>query len=300
MKKNVKGIEHVRSRNGFLLILPWIIGVFLFVAIPLCKSIWYALCDVQFDDTGLVTKFNNFEMFRYIFTVDADFTKELTSSISSFLYSLPMILALSLIFAMILNSDFKGRVLARSLFFLPVIIASGVVITLLTTGVNGQPEAMSVTATGAGYSGGMIDYEAVLTQFGFPREIVEFFAKYLEDIFDLIWSIGVQILLFLSGLNSIPKQLYEVSKVEGATKWEEFLFVTIPMLANVIVLVGAYTAIELFIRNDNLVIKHAYDLMQNTVYDRSSAMLWMYFIVIGAICAVIFAIYNKLCLKKWR
>lgn len=301
MKKKHKGIEHIKSRDGLLFILPWIIGIVLFVFIPLIKSLWYSFSSVSITADGIVTEFNNFENFKYIFTKDTDFMSELGASLSTFLYSLPIIVILSLIFALILSSNFKGRLFARGMFFLPVIIASGVVISLMTAETNSQPVGMSLSASAdTGYTSSMINFDEILIGLGFSQEIIDFLSTYITQIFDLIWSIGAQVLLFISGINSIPKQLYEVSKVEGATKWEEFLFVTIPCLGNVILLVSCYTMIELFISTDSPVVSRAYMLLKDATYDRSSAMLWTYFLIAGGVATLIFFIYNKLCLKRWN
>lgn len=301
MKKKHRGIEQIKSRDGFLFVLPWTIGIVLFVLIPLIKSFWYAFSDVSLTADGIETTFNNFDNFRYIFKEDPDFWSELGSSLSTFLYSLPIIVILSLIFALILSSKFKGRLFARGMFFLPVIIASGVVITLMTAETNNQPVGMSLSASAdTGYTSGMINFDEILIGLGFSQEIIDFLSTYITQIFDLIWSIGAQVLLFISGINSIPKQLYEVSKVEGATKWEEFLFVTIPCLGNVILLVSCYTMIELFITTDNPIVSRAYLLLRDATYDRSSAMLWVYFLIAGGVAALFFFIYNKLCLKRWN
>ena len=134
-----------------------------------------------------------------------------------------------------------------------------------------------------------------------PQQVTALFSKYLSNVFDLIWSCGIQLVLFLSGLQSIPTQLYEVSKIEGATKWEEFWYLTVPMLKDVILLVMVYTMIELFTAIDNPVIAQAYSIMKNDqIYDSSSAMLWGYFLVVGAVMGLVLLIYNRCCLRRWE
>jgi ABC-type sugar transport system permease subunit len=215
------------------------------------------------------------------------------------MYSLPIIVILSLVFACVLNQRFKGRLFARALFFLPVIVASGVVMQMITSSGYGEPVTMSLGGSNS-YMGGMIDFNAVLGQMGFSADIINFFSVYISEIFTLIWSIGVQTILFISGLQTIPAQLYEVSKVEGASKWEEFWYITVPMLRNIIFLVIIYTMVELCLAEDNAVITQAYNLMQVQVYGRSSSMLWMYFLATMAFSGVILLVYNRFCMKKWE
>lgn len=299
-QKKQKGIESRRSRTGFYFILPWFVGIVLFFLSPLIQSILFSFSDVTLGSSGgLEFDFEGFKNFRYIFATDGSFTVNLRNAITSFAYSMPIIVILSLVFACVLNQKFKGRIFARALFFLPVIIASGVVMTMINSSGYGEPVTMSLGGTNS-YMGNMIDFNAVLGQMGFSASIVDFFSIYISKIFTLIWSIGVQTILFISGLQTIPAQLYEVSKVEGASKWEEFWYITVPMLKNIIFLVIIYTMVELCLAEDNAVITQAYNLMQVMIYGRSSAMLWVYFIATFAFSGVILLAYNRFCMKRWE
>lgn len=298
--KKPRGIEARRAKTGFYFILPWFIGIVLFFLSPLIQSVLFSFADVKLGDAGgLVFDFHGIENYSYIFTKDGDFTKNLRDDITSFTYSMPIIVILSLFFACLLNQRFKGRLFARALFFLPVIIASGVVMQMINSSGYGEPVNMTLGSTNS-YMGNMIDFSAVLGKMGFSDSIVEFFSVYISKIFTLIWSIGVQTILFISGLQTIPAQLYEVSKVEGASKWEEFWFITVPSLKNIIFLVIIYTMVELCLAEDNSVITQAYNLMQVQVYGRSSAMLWIYFAAAFAFSGVILLLYNRLCMKRWE
>lgn len=298
--KKFRSIEARRARTGFYFILPWFIGIVLFFLSPLVQSISFSFADVKLGaQGGLDFNLLGFENYNYILLKDGDFNKNLRNSITEFAYSMPIIVILSLVFACVLNQKFKGRLFARALFFMPVIIASGVVMQMINSSGYGEPVSMSLGSTNS-YMGDMIDFNDVLGKMGFSLEIVNFFSMYISKIFTLIWSIGVQTILFISGLQTIPAQLYEVSKVEGASKWEEFWYITIPMLKNIIFLVIVYTMVELCLANDNSVITQAYNLMQVQVYGRSSAMLWVYFVSTFAFSGVILLVYNRLCMKRWE
>ena len=102
-------------------------------------------------------------------------------------------------------------------------------------------------------------------------------------------------------MQSIPDTMYEVSKIEGATAWEEFWFVTFPMLGNTIFLVLVYTTVDLFTAFDNPIMRQAYELIgQNAIYDRSAAVLWGYFIIVGIIGGLILLAYNRILMRKWN
>jgi ABC-type sugar transport system permease subunit len=101
-------------------------------------------------------------------------------------------------------------------------------------------------------------------------------------------------------MQSIPDSLYEVSKVEGATKWEEFWFITLPMLARTLILVIIFTMVEIITDKTNSVMELAYNFMTNiSNYGVASAMLWSYFVVVGAIMAIIMVLYSAIFLKRW-
>ena len=301
IERKKKSIEMRKSRTGFYFILPWVVGIALFFIIPLGKSIVFSLSDVKLAGTGgLEIKWNSFENIRYIFTKDPSFILNLKNALISFIYSMPLVVILSLVFAVILNQKFRGRLFARAVFFLPVIIASGVVMKLMTEGGYGQPANLSLNGTGNSYLSNMIDFTKVMDQMGFPDDIKNLFSVFIGKIFNLIWSMGVQTILFISGLQTIPAQLYDVSRVEGASKWEEFWYITLPMLKNIIFLVIVYTVVDLCLLETNPVINQAYNLMQVQIYGRSSAILWIYFGIIFIFSGGMLWLYHHFCMKRWE
>ena len=296
--KKHRSIESRHSRNGFLFILPWLIGVRLFFLKPLVQTIAFSFSKVSVDLGGFKSKFVGLENYRYALYGSPEYLNNLMDSLSEFAYQIPIILILSFIIAVVLNSKFKGRSFFRSLYFIPVIIINSVVMQFL--GNSSSVEELSGAAQSA-YLGGLIDFEGLFLQMGIPAETTNLIFGYVNQIFDLVWQCGVQIVLFISGLQSIPEQLYEVSKVEGASKWEEFWYITVPMLGNSIVLVVIYTVVEFCVSQNNKVITQAYKvLLDQQIYDISSAMLWLYFAVIGSITAVLFIVFYRLCLRKWQ
>ncbi len=296
IKRKKKGVEALKSRYGRLFVLPWEIGLVLFFVIPLISSIIYSFCNVNIVSGGIKTEFVGLYWYDYAINKDPNYMTQLRDAISGFLVNVPIIIALSLILAIILNQKFKGRMIARAIFFLPVIIATGVIIGYLTKAgmVLGDTSGEAANA----YSN-MINFDQILGNLGLPKEINELIAEYIGSVFNLLWSCGIQIILFISGLQTIPDQLYEVARVEGCSKWEEFWYITFPMLGQQILLVMVYTMIERITAKSN-VMASAYTLMsEQTVYDRSSAMLWLYFIIAGAVMSLVLLAYNQLCLKKW-
>lgn len=296
--KKTGSIEKRNSRNGFLFTLPWAIGVLIFFIFPMFQSVYFSFADVNVTTSGFSTKFIGFKNFGYALYESPQYVENLVDSLTEFSYRIPIILILSFIIAVVLNGKFKGRTFFRSVYFIPVIIAGSIAMTFL--GGNETIEEMG-QVTQSAYLDGLIDFEKIFLQMGIPTETTNFIFGYIDQIFDLVWDSGVQIVLFISGLQSIPEQLYEVSKVEGASKWEEFWYITVPMLGNTIVLTVIYTVIEFCVSTDNKVVSQAYTmLLQQQIYGKSSAMLWLFFAIVAVIIGAVFILFNRLCLKKWK
>ena len=295
-KKKYRGIEQLKARYGWYFILSWVIGVVLFFAVPVIQSIIYSFSDMAITENGTQTEWVGLGNYRYIINEHTDYLKWLSSSITSFLYSLPIIVLLSMVLALLLNQKFRGRLFFRALYFMPVIIASGVVIKLLSTMSGDDMTSSSVSDS---VSGAMFSVQDIINVLDLPSEVAEYVQKIISNIFDLIWNSGIQTVLFLTRLQSIPSYLYEASKVEGATKWEEFWFITFPMLSNVTLLVIIYTMVELFINSNNTLVSQVYSLMRAAVYDETSAMMWFYFLIIGAVMGLLVLAYRKFLQKRW-
>lgn len=299
-KKKSAGLDEKQSRYGYIFVAHWIFGLVVFFAMPLINSIIYAFNELTLVSGGMEKNFVGLANFKQILSEDPNYVNNLRDSVTSIFYSLPIIISLSLILAVVLNQNFVGRTVARAIFFMPVIIASGVVIVLLSGPIINAP-LFTVSSGEQSTYGGLIDFKAILSSLNLPSQISDMLSSLLGNIFGLIWDCGVQIILFLAGLQSINPSLYEVSKIEGANKWEEFWFITVPMLRHIMTLVIIYTMIELFTAIDSPVMEQAYTVMQEKqIYDRSSAMLWLYFVIVSAVMGIILFAYNRFCLKKWE
>ncbi len=298
VKRN-RGIEQLKSTYGRMFTLPWVIGILLFFAIPFVQTVIFSFSTIEITVGEMKTTFAGLEHYDYLLNKHPYFTGALRSGISTFLYSLPIIVFLSMFLAIILNQKFAGRLLFRAMYFAPVIIASGEVMTILFgIKIVGDGAAMGVTES---FSANMINANDITSLLGLSGEIGNFITDTIGRIFDLVWSCGVQIVLFIAGLQSIPRQLYEVSKVEGATKWEEFWFVTFPSLGRVTLLVGMYTMIELVVENrSNTAVQYAITEMGAGIYDRTSAAILLYFAVASIFIGAFMFLYNRFLLRRWE
>lgn len=294
--KKQRGIENLKSKYGRRFVLIWEIGIVIFVLIPMIQSIIYSFSNVTATDFGLETVFCGLKNFKYIFNEDPKYLTLVAESLKEIIYSLPAIVVISMIIGIILNNEFKGRLFFRALYFLPVIISTGVVIEWIN-------ECTNPTLTNAGVgntASDMLNVSDVLSLMGLKGGFVEYFQSAISEIFNFVWASGIQIVLVISGLQSIPDTFYEVSKVEGATKWEEFWFITFPMLSRTTVLIIIFTMVELLISKTNVVMSYIYLLMSTLNYSESSAMIWVYLLISGTLMGLVVLLFNKLCIKKWE
>ena len=299
MKKAVKhrGIETLKAKYGFRFALPWCIGVVIFFFVPLIQSVIYVFSDVSLAAGSIKINFEGLANIKEVLVTDANYTNNLGGAIGKFAYSFPVIMILSLILGILLNQKFHGRIFYRALYFLPVIVASGVVMELIF--MTRSSDIASI-GTDASVRDNMISAATVIDWLGLPVTVSSYLDNVISQIMNLVWSCGVQIILWIAGMQAIPDLLYEVAKVEGATKWEEFWFITFPMLSRVTVLVAVYTMVDLVTAKTDLVMEQAYQYTQQQSYGTASAMLWIYFIIIGLLTGALLLCFTRFCAKRWE
>jgi len=284
-----------KQRIGYVFILPWILGFIFFFLNPLIESIRFSFGDVKASPTGLQVDFVGLSNYTFILLKDAKFPQYLWVSIQNMLYEVPIITLFSLFIAVILNQKFRGRTVYRAIFFLPVIMTSGVVFTMLSGVMGGQ----SLTGTQNAYfqTTGLMN---VLIQGNVPIRVVNFITDIVDRIFSLTLKSGVQILLFLSGLQKIPSATYEACKIEGATNWDIFWKITFPLISPMTMLVVVYSIIDSFTaygteEAGNVVMAYIYrtGFGKNMMFGYSSAMSWVYFIIIMFFLALAYLLIGR-------
>lgn len=295
-KKKHRSIKELKERYGLLFISPWILGMILFFVFPIFHSIWLSFSKLTIGIDGVVTEFVKGDNYHKILVTDPKYLNNVLDAIKGMLISVPFILIVSMVLALLLNGSYKGRIFFRGLYFMPVIIATGVVLQLFLT-------AASANATEAAVSDAasfdMIDFNEVLSGLKLPASIEKYLSTVLSNIFMLVWQSGIQTVLIIAGLQSIPELHYEVARVEGANPWETFWFVTFPQLTRTMILVIIFTIIEYCSLNTNTIISNAYAKFNKIEYGEGSAMLWFYYMFVAVIILIIFLIYNRFFAKKW-
>lgn len=274
-------LEKRKGRWGYVFIAPWIVGFICFFAIPLVNAIYYTFTKITITQSGLNFSWVGFENYLQAFTVDPDFSRNIVESILNIVYQVPIIVFFSLFIALILHGDFKGRTLMRSIFFLPVIISSGVVITILQENVmtSGTGQASTLFQTGV--------LSQILVRSGFPSQVVKILTDTVGAIFDLTWRSGVQILLLLSALHSIPDSMYEAAKIEGATAWEIFWKITFVMISPTLIMAILYSIIDYFTDYSNKIMRMIVDYVSQGRYEYSTTISIIYFAIVMVIIMLI-------------
>ena len=266
------GIDRKRSLEAYIFLIPWLIGVCLFFAYPIFVSIRLAFSDIV-EFKGLKTAWVGLDNFRYIFFYDINFVPTFLKVVTDTLLNTPLCMVFSLIIAIFINRKMVGRGFFRTAFFIPVLLGTGYIMKqLLGMGVDG----MTVTT-------GIMVPKLIADLLG--PSITEVVQGFLDRITVVLWKSGVQIVLFLAGLQGISGSLYEAARVDGATEWEMFWKITLPMISPVIMMNVVYTIVSFFTDTTNPLVDYIYKMnFTNQQFEYAAAMSWLYFIFALVLC----------------
>lgn len=252
-KKRRLSLMRKRMIAGYLFILPWLVGFVVIYVRSLFQTVQFSFSEMEIDaiNGGYTLVANGWENYRYAFLEHGSFKQTLTSSVMNMLVDVPLITFFSLFMAMLLNKKFPGRALVRAIFFLPVILGSGAIVDamemsakMMQTGVSGQAADMAAASASVAFD---IDYLiSMFMNLGLPAKLMNYITSAVGRINDIISMSGVQIVIFIAALQSIPGSLYEVAKIEGATGYETFWKITFPMVMPHIITNVVYTIVDSF------------------------------------------------------
>lgn len=293
-KKKLAGLQKRKAIAGYLFISPFILGFLVFMVKPLVQSLYMSFCDVQLGAGSFNPGWRGIFNYNYAFRVDADYARLLTEEITRMaVYSLA-IMVFSFFVALVLNGKFKGRALVRSVFFLPVILASGVMLKLDSENALMAAVAQTVEVNAGGTTGITDAIQEILRTAGVGVRAFEKLFEIMDNIYDVAISSGIQIIIFLSGLQTISTSMYEAAAIEGCTKWESLWKITFPMVSSLFLVNWIYTVVDFCMRSDNEIIEKITDLMNiNLNYGLASAMSWAYFVLVMAIVGISSFIISK-------
>lgn len=306
-RRKVASLDKRKARAGWLFVLPFIIG-FLLVYLPIIKdSIWFTLCDVKtIAGASYETTFVGFKHYSDAFQ-DTDFTTTLVSGLKQLVLDIPAIVIFALFMAVMLNQKMFGRAVFRAIFFVPVIISTGLISDLDANNLmqNYQNSSGGID-TGTGSSAvteivSATDLTALFQNMAIGTDLATYVIGLINSIYNIINRSGVQMLIFLAGLQSISGAIYESCSIDGASAWETFWKITFPMISPMILVNTIYTVIDSFTDSGNTVMQYI-----SNVYTKpgqsvlSSAMSWIYFAIILVAIGIVAAIMSAVVFYQRR
>lgn len=299
-KRRIASLDKRKARAGWVFVLPFVLGFALIYLPIIWDSIKLSFYHVRsMPGGGMVTEWVGLENYNEALFVNPDYVSTLIAGIGRLAFDIPAIVIFSLFMAVLLNQKMTGRAVFRAIFFIPVILSTGVMATVESNNVlSSYMDSASGISDGTGRSASaeiisVLDFENLFDKMKVGTEIVAYVIRMINNIYDIVNRSGVQMLIFLAGLQSISPAIYESCQIEGASAWETFWKITFPMISPMILVNAIYTIIDSFTASSNSVMKFidaAYgEIHGNTI---SSAMSWMYFIIVILIVAIVAGILS--------
>ena len=286
-----------RKLVGTGFISPWIIGFLLFFLVPLVQTLVFSLNTVNITPEGYSLEAEGFSNFLYAFRSDAEFPKILLSSVTQLVTDVPFILAFSFFISVVLNQPFPGNRAVKLVFFLTVILSTGVFQSLQSQSGDVNTGQLNTVLQENSAVAGLIDnfrVETYMIEAGLPAALAESLTAPMMRLFSILSSSGIQIFIFLAALKTIPPSLYESSYMEGATGWEAFWKITFPMVSPMILVNVVYTVIDSFLSPTNQALNYVKKtIFTNLKFGYGSALAWIYFVIISVILAVVVLLISR-------
>ena len=298
-KRKVASLDRKKARAGWVFVLPFVIG-FVLVYLPIIwNSIYMSFHSLHIvTGGGFTLEFVGLENYSNALFEDPGFVQTLVTGLGELAFDIPAILIFSLFMAVLLNQKMAGRAVFRAIFFIPVILSTGIMEAIEGQNILGTMMEGNESIDGSGSSAASqivqaVDIERLFSTMKMGQELVEIVVRIVNQIYDIVNRSGVQMLIFLAGLQSISPAIYEACRIDGCTSWETFWKITFPMISPMILVNGVYTIIDSFTTNSNSVMAYI-----NGVYNGSdgqvlsSAMAWMYFLIVMLILAAVVGIFS--------
>lgn len=284
--------ESQEKVGGYVLVLPWLIGFALFFAVPLLMTIYWSFNDVKTVAGGLEISWIGLKNFKDLFQTQMlgtkTFMEVLTNSIGEMIINVPVIFIFSLIVAVVLNTKFKGHQFFKVIFFIPVIYNT-TVISLALEGSFGS----TMDSTMTGFNTMLTGIQSFLLNVGIGQGLIEFLIAAVDRIFTIVTQSGIQILIFIAALQAIPKHLYEAAKIEGATAYDCFCKITVPMVSKMFLPVLIYSIVDGFASSELINLMTKDSTGAKISYGMASTIAIIYFIVNLIIIGIIYLFLRK-------
>ena len=274
----------------FLFSSPWIIGFIIFMLIPMVSSLI-----ISFTEWDILTppKWVGFKNYKELFS-DELFYKSMKVTMLYTIFSVPINVIFSLFVAMLLNSNIKSMKIYRVIYYLPAVV-SGVVVSLLWAWIF-NPEF------------GLLNNILIKVGIHGPRWIYDENWAIPSLVIMSLWGIGGGVIMYLSGLQSIPTNLYYAANIDGANWWNRLRHITIPSMSPILLfttltgIIGAMqTFTQAYVMTDggpnNATLFYAFYVYKNafTWYKmgKACALAWILFLVIFILSIIVLKLSSK-------
>ena len=292
-RKGLAGLQRRKAISGYIFILPFILGFLAFMVKPFFQSLYMSFCNVEVSGKGFTNNWVGFANYIKAFTYDPEFTRLLTEQFTKMIIISLAIMVFSFFVSLILNQKFKGRAFVRAVFFLPVIISSGVILGVeYNNSLLSSVQSVIAEQGSAGSITGAI--KNILETTGIGGRAFNTVFEIVDGIYDIAISSGIQIIIFLSGLQTISVNMYEAADIEGCTAWESLWKITFPMVSSLFLVNWIYTIVDFCMKSDNSIMsKISTTMIAKLDYGFASALAWTYFLLVIAFIGITSLIISK-------
>ena len=292
-------LDKRKARAGWIFVLPFVIG-FVLIYLPIVyDSIRYSFYTMTPKLGGGMDGYQLARPMGHHLLEDPNYVSTLLKGLGNMVFDIPMILIFSLFMAVLLNQKMAGRAVFRAIFFIPVILSTGIMESIEAQNVlSDYMDDASGIEDGSGESTASeivssMDIEKMFQGMAVGEGLVNYVTVAINNIYNIVNRSGVQMLIFLAGLQSISPAIYESVQIDGATSWETFWKITFPMISPMILANLIYTVIDTFIDSENPVMSIVLAQSRGLRYGLSAAMAWIYFLIVAVALAIIVAIVSK-------
>lgn len=268
--------SRINQNVGIVFSLPLIIGLLIFFIPTVFMGFRFAMSDVAVSG-GLDLKFTGIENIKYALRVDPKYFQLVISDLTNLITTLPIVLVFSLFVAVLLNGKVWGKSAFRVIFFLPVIACVGM---LAAGNSNLVMETMTSNAqeTENAALSAMSDVTTMLQSLSFSPKLINFVSNAANNIMDIVNRSGVQILIFLAGIQSISPSIYESANVEGASGWETFWKITLPMIMPMMLANVLFTFVDSITRSNTEMVTYIQNMaFSKAQFGYAAAMSWFHY-----------------------
>jgi len=292
--RRILSAERKRMRMGYVFCLPLIIGLLVMFIPNIIQTIIFTLNDVKASDGGYSLSWIGLDYYRKALTENPNFIIHLTNSLRYLFTTLPVVTIFSLFIAVVINQKFKGRLLVRTIFFIPVLLATGVVVSVEETS-----NLMGMIANSSIDTGTNVDWSQlqglknVLLNLNFNDKLISIIAYAADSIYTIVQISGIQIMILLAGLQEISPSIYEAAKVEGCDSWSLFWKITFPMIMPQLIVCGVYTVVDAYSSINNTLSAYAATYVNLNQFGYATAMNFIYFAIVAVVLAAIAGLMSR-------